>query len=356
MPRPAEFLDWTDGSASKVVDPPGAKKLAGWTVESPPFQYMNWLFYQTDLWLKYFDTVVGGSAVDIAAAANVLSTTGDITIGSYQVLNLASINFLQDGMLVTGAGIPAGTYVVSHGLTSAILSKPATSNLVTNPLVFKHGIASLLNIQRQLDQLDAYSDLITVPVVLGTTSDITSGSYNMTNVASTAGLLKGQLIVRAGVPVGTVIRDITGATIVMSQKSTATNAAQETTFTHGYATTQGKVGIDQLDSQLYVNMGPGTQGFATISATADLTGAFIGQVVKLNSQAGAFNLNLPNPLICKNKIIVLQDDTGFLDTNNVTLVRFASEQIQKLAANYVLAAPYGSWYLWSDGVDFFFLS
>lgn len=356
MPRPSDFPVWTDGAPTKVVVPPGSKQLQGWEVESPPFQYMNWLFWLINEWLVYLDTVVGGSAVNISADSIILSTTGDILIGSYKMTNIASITNLEDGMLIDATGVPAGTYVVSHDATSAIMSRPATANLPGNATDFIHGIADGANIQRQLDELDAYADWMTTPVVLGTTGDTTNGSDQLVNLASTTGIKKGQLIVKTGVPANTYVADLTGSTVTMTKKATTTAAAAETTFIHQYATVQGKESLDQLDQQAYENMGPATQGTsATITATQDLTGAHIGQVVKVNTSAGAISLNLMRPLAMKNKTIIIQDVGGALSSNALTLARFGAENIALIGANYFLRGDFGTWYLWSDGTDYFLI-
>jgi len=61
IPKPASHLDWTDGAAAKVVEPDSAKKLLGWVaLERPPFEFMNFLFFRTDGWLKYLECVTDG--------------------------------------------------------------------------------------------------------------------------------------------------------------------------------------------------------------------------------------------------------------------------------------------------------
>lgn len=74
MPRPTEFLDWvTSGDPSKVVDPPAGQKANGWVAnQKPPARYFNWLFYQTDLWLKWFDSIsiTGQTRVTAGTTAN----------------------------------------------------------------------------------------------------------------------------------------------------------------------------------------------------------------------------------------------------------------------------------------------
>lgn len=69
LPRPSVFLDWTDGNASKQAQPPAGQKLSGWVAnQKGPFRFWNWLFYTTDLWIKYFDSITySGQAVITAA-------------------------------------------------------------------------------------------------------------------------------------------------------------------------------------------------------------------------------------------------------------------------------------------------
>lgn len=56
--EPTVFLNWTDGSPSKVVQPPSTQQLSGWTVGEPiPMQYLNWLFWLTDQWIQWLDYI-----------------------------------------------------------------------------------------------------------------------------------------------------------------------------------------------------------------------------------------------------------------------------------------------------------
>lgn len=52
--KPSEYLDWNP-SQSNVIEPPSGKKSEGWIAEEPPADYMNWLFYMSDQWIKWFD-------------------------------------------------------------------------------------------------------------------------------------------------------------------------------------------------------------------------------------------------------------------------------------------------------------
>lgn len=96
-----------------------------------------------------------------------------------------------------------------------------------------------------------------------------------------------------------------------------------------------------------------SQGVA-ITGSTSITTANNGQTLKLNVAAAA-NLQLPNPTLFKNQFVWLKDIAGNLGTFNVTLVRFAGESIEGLAANYVLQSNWGSWRLWCDGTNFYFV-
>lgn len=61
--RPSKYLDWTveiqvidvNGEVN-LIEPPTLKKLQGWAFgEVPPYQWFNWLFRETDQWVKYLD-------------------------------------------------------------------------------------------------------------------------------------------------------------------------------------------------------------------------------------------------------------------------------------------------------------
>lgn len=58
LPKPSSHTDWTDGAASKQVEPSAGKKLIGWTaLERPPFEFANFLHFRADEWDKYLESV-----------------------------------------------------------------------------------------------------------------------------------------------------------------------------------------------------------------------------------------------------------------------------------------------------------
>lgn len=64
LPKPSSHLSWTDGSPTKVVEPSAPKKLLGWVaLERPPFEMINWLFYQAGNWIEYLESVTDESSL-----------------------------------------------------------------------------------------------------------------------------------------------------------------------------------------------------------------------------------------------------------------------------------------------------
>jgi hypothetical protein len=94
MAKPSSHLEWCVGNpdpATNVIEPTGAKKITGWAKdERPPYEFMNWLFSQQDLWNKYFegktdvlearaDVVIGTSAR--ATHATLQAAVDDVSLG-----------------------------------------------------------------------------------------------------------------------------------------------------------------------------------------------------------------------------------------------------------------------------------
>lgn len=66
----------------------------------------------------------------------------------------------------------------------------------------------------------------------------------------------------------------------------------------------------------------------------------------------ARSLTLPNPASTTTPIWV-KDKSGLANTNNITIVRFGSEQIETASASYVLDSNLGSWTFVTDGTNWF---
>ena len=78
------------------------------------------------------NTITGTSTLQTKAAATVSSAVTTSTVGSH-VLTLPSITGISTGMIVTGAGIPAGSYVIgSSSSASTITISDSVQSIVTS--------------------------------------------------------------------------------------------------------------------------------------------------------------------------------------------------------------------------------
>jgi len=77
LPKPSSHLNWTDGAPAKVQEPTGGKKLLGWAfTERPPFEFMNWLFFRLDEWVKYFESVTDELSIQKQEYDAIIGTGG----------------------------------------------------------------------------------------------------------------------------------------------------------------------------------------------------------------------------------------------------------------------------------------
>jgi hypothetical protein len=126
MTKPTFYLDWTDGSASKVEEPTAAKKLLGYVAnERPSFKHHNWIFWATDQWIKYFEDVTDTLLLSRKPWDAMVSATG----GTHTTLQ-AAINAVTPYSRI----IVFGQHQIS---TTIIVNKPV--------LIYFHPSASLEN-------------------------------------------------------------------------------------------------------------------------------------------------------------------------------------------------------------------
>jgi hypothetical protein len=62
-------------------------------------------------------------------------------------------------------------------------------------------------------------------------------------------------------------------------------------------------------------------------------------------------ITLPDPTLTPIKEFILKDVSGQSETNPITLVRFAAEDIEGLASNRELRNNYGVWRVLNDGTN-----
>lgn len=115
LSKPTTKTDWTLGEPAKVVEPSAGKKLLGWVaLERPPFEFMNFLFFNTDEWVKYLESIT------------------DETVNARQVI----VNAAGNGQFLTlqAAHDDADTVPGTKILITSDLSITATVNISKNDI------------------------------------------------------------------------------------------------------------------------------------------------------------------------------------------------------------------------------
>lgn len=174
-------------------------------------------------------TLSGSSTSTAALVAQSVVTTGTATSGSTTLtiptgtgVNVATNT--ANGHLVTGVGIPDGTYVSSGGGTTSItLSKATTLALSTTAVTFS----------------------------LAKFASGTAGSTSLTVDNNTA-LVVGQTVVGAGILDGTIITAISGTTVTLSQAAFGTFSSKLVTFKN--LLTFGTVATSKLNNAVTSNI------------------------------------------------------------------------------------------------------
>lgn len=192
--RPTTYLNWTDGSPTKVTQPPSQQLLSGWTEGEPiPFQYLNWLFWLTDEWVQYLDNQLNN----------------DVSV----------FNLDQTMRLINGGtwswNLGTSTLAWSSAFNLAIPSIPDSNNQVAA------GNAVLS---------DGQVAYVAANVPFTTTGNTTNGSNVVTNLAFETGIVVGQTVTGTGIPNSTTVSTISGNTVTLSQNATATNTGVNLTF------------------------------------------------------------------------------------------------------------------------------
>jgi hypothetical protein len=114
LPKPSSHLNWTDGNVTKVMEPTVAYKLLGWVSgQRPPFKFMNWLFFRSDEWIKYFESVT------------------DPLVGASSEWNWVVGSFLGAHFTTLAAAIASGSVVAGDSILVCSSETVATTIQVT---------------------------------------------------------------------------------------------------------------------------------------------------------------------------------------------------------------------------------
>lgn len=158
LPTPPSNLPiWIPSNNPAYIEtPPTGQTDTGWVeLEAPPFTYMNWWMNLVYQWVVYLNAVLTGTtASTVPANSTVLSTTGNITNGSNQMVVGVATGILK-GQAIVATGVPTGTFVDSITSLTVTMSQNASATTTGVAVAFNHQYATGNNVQAQLDELDA---------------------------------------------------------------------------------------------------------------------------------------------------------------------------------------------------------
>lgn len=188
--KPSVLPKWA--ATATFPTPSSGKQNAGWkTGERPPAQYLNWLAWNTYLWLKWLDDG-NVSFTDVQTAT--LEASGNATVGG--TLGVTGATTLASSA-VTGNETVGGTLGVT-GLITATAGVTAAANqhvTVSGTGKFKHGTKTVPVIVQP--------NAATAPSITGVNMLGLATYYAITGIPAGARLLKGR---------ATVIDSATGPT------------------------------------------------------------------------------------------------------------------------------------------------
>ncbi len=143
--------------------------------------------------------------------------------------------------------------------------------------------------------------------------------------------------------------DITSSGGIGGDYTSAGASVSFNNTTNAYTFTNGSAVQSILIYKGFENTGKVEQNTTAVTSSPTLTDTD-GNYILLVDTSAARTITLPDPTL-GNRVFVVKDTTGTSETNNITMARNGSENIDGVAASKVLSYNYGSWRIISDGTD-----
>jgi len=122
----------------------------------------------------------------------------------------------------------SGYYSFLAGLAQTAIEEKYASSITGTGV---HGSKSISMSNTDLSKLFAGVGLTGAGIVnLSRTGNISTGSNTVNNLSSTTNVVKGMAVTGTGIPVGTIITNISGTTLTLSQSATATQVGASLTI------------------------------------------------------------------------------------------------------------------------------
>lgn len=287
------ILDWVpSGDVDKISEPSGSKKAQGWSPSEPlPAQQENWILYSLSRWLKYFEDFTDKRSEKYVA---ILGTAAQVTSGEADF------------------SVPQDAYDAANAAGGGVIRVLAVTIVGNLNLSSNHGIVFL-----GLGAKSVIQGIVTV-----------SGNKN-------------------------AMRDLTiDGNISISGFDNLFDVQQSA------AATFANTGADRNLYRIHKGTGGtilsgGQQSNLVVSTTPfQITEAHNGMTLLVDVSTAAKTVILPLPR--KGFRVRIKDHTGNADINAITIQRNGSEQLEKVAANFILEAAFGQKEVAADGTNYFF--
>ncbi len=191
-------------------------------------------------------------------------------------------------------------------------------------------------------------------LILRSTSNVTKGQILIDEVTDSSSTTTGALAISGGVGIAKNL--YTGASLFVGgssqfQVSNVGDLVKVKNLNYNWPTSHNSTNsFLRNDGGGSLTWTQASQNIISISSNVSLS----INTIHLVSTAAARSLTLPNPATTTGAITI-KDSTGQCGTNNITIVRFGSEQIEGTAASLVLAADWGAWTFITNGTNWFLL-
>jgi hypothetical protein len=298
--------------------------LGTYTTPSRPYS-VSAATLQADI--RALNALFGAVTVTGGTTATVLTTTGNVSNGSTGLTALASTAGLFPGMAISGANIPANTYIASISGASLVMSAPATGTASGETVTFSGGLAinwgaisqpTVAFNSNTLDQTGAiYNSLQSV---FNTFEDTYTNLYPYTDVTCTGSLVGTSVAVNFGT--GTVL---TGEPSSGAQPQNAIDVTVD-----GLMVGSTVVNMAVLTTGVGTATGAPSQGIG--SATCTATGPTVvpaGYLTVIGSPISGWT-SVTNPLDCVTGSNV-ESDTAALARRENDLAVNANGPLQAIA-------------------------
>ncbi len=242
-----------------------------------------------------FNTRFQGRPIEYTYTSRlVLETTGDTLTGSTQIMNVASTVGLEVGQGVFMPGVPSYALITNILGSTVTIDYPATVTATSIPVQFAGNVLSgitpnlpplaildentLTSLVRSGDVVTATTsaphdyivgDIVSIYSSSGIISQTSTGTTTVglptiTGVSPDATVAAGELIVGTNIPLGTLVTNVVGTTVTMTENATGSGSGT-ITFNENL---NGTFVITSVTSNTFTYSALGLNGSATLPGTA----------------------------------------------------------------------------------------